>query len=162
MQRHVKCFQYYYLKYINVNLLFYGGTVRGGNNTMFFSVLSYLQDETGNFASIDLNAWIGISLAQSHAGRDMMAFLTKGTTVLDMYSLYYSAPYLDDSSNVLGSNDVMLYADSLSYLSNNIQFFYWGTAVRKYDTGDIMGDEIIMKKMNSSFCFAVAYSSSKV
>lgn len=70
---------------------------------MFFHVLSYLEDTTGAFPTIvNLNAWIGISLSRSHAGRDMMAFITANSTIMDMYSLYYHSPYLDKSPNVEG------------------------------------------------------------
>ena len=102
VQKNVECFQFYFQSYVNINLVFYGGTIRGGNSTMFFSVLSYLTDSDGNLplTSINLNVWIGISLAQSHAGRDMIAFISGSSTVLDLYSLYYNAPYLDDGPNV--------------------------------------------------------------
>lgn len=70
---------------------------------MFFHVLSYLEDTTGAFpTTVNLNAWIGISLSRSHAGRDMMAFITANSTIMDMYSLYYHSPYLDKSPNVEG------------------------------------------------------------
>ena len=54
---------------------------------------------------------------------------------------------------------MMSIADSNTYTKGGNSFYYSATAVRKYDTGDVMGDEIIMKKMNSSYCYAVAYNS---
>ena len=40
-QRHPACFEFFYKNYINYNIVFYGGTIRGGNETMYFHVLSY-------------------------------------------------------------------------------------------------------------------------
>jgi len=40
-QRNPHCFEFYYENYINFNIVFYGGAIRGGNDTMFIHVLSY-------------------------------------------------------------------------------------------------------------------------
>jgi hypothetical protein len=76
MQRNVVCSLFYYKQYYNYNLLFYGGTVRGGNDTLFLHALSYLKNIDGSFpfdslgvSTLDLNVWIGITFSPyGHAG----------------------------------------------------------------------------------------------
>jgi hypothetical protein len=163
MQRNVQCFQYYYKNYVNVNLFFYGGVIRGGNNTFFFNALSYLIDSFGTMATTTnntLNMWIGISFATSHAGRDMIGFVSANSTIFDMYSLYYTAPFFDSSANILGTVDVLQTGSSNTYLAGNNTFYYWCGGSRLYDTGDTMGDEALIKKVNMSICYAVGYNTS--
>lgn len=162
MQRNVACSLFYYNQYYNYNLLFYGGVVRGGNDTLFVTVLSYLIDINGNFPEkVNLNVWIGISFSStSHAGRDMIVFISDNYTTLDLYSLYYSAPYLDTSPNIKGTYDVVDIGDSNSYFQGNISYFYWSGASRPYNTGDVNGDELIMKKMSASISYSIGYNPS--
>lgn len=141
MQRNVACFLFYYQQYYNYNLLFYGGAVRGGNDTLFIHVLSYLVDSNGAPANVSLNVWIGITYSLSgHPGRDMMVFISDNYTTFDMFSHYYSAPYLDTSPNVKGTVDVIDIGDSNIYGKGASTYFYWSGGSRKYETGDSLGD----------------------
>lgn len=166
MQRNVACCLFYYKQYQNYNLIFYGGVVRGGNDTLFVHVLSYLYDSNAssipsNVTSLNLNVWIGISYsAYGHPGRDAMVFISDNYTTWDMYSLYYAAPYLDTSLNILGTSDVIDTGDSNSHSSVNTSFFYWTGGSRKYVTGDTYGDEILMKKMNATMSYSIGYNPS--
>ena len=142
MQRNVACSLFYYNQYYNYNLMFYGGVVRDSNDTLFVTVLSYLVDANGSFpANVNLNVWIGITFsAYGHVGKDMIAFISDNYTTLDLHSIYYSAPFLDTSSNVKGTSDVISIGDSSIYTNGNASHFYWSSASRKYDTGDVNGD----------------------
>lgn len=127
---------------------------------MYFHVLSYLQNVNGSFPTdANLNAWIGLSLSQSHAGRDMFAFITANSTVMDLYSLYYHSPFLDESPNVNGYYDLQQIGDSNTYTKGKTTFYYWGGLARLYFTGDVSGDENIIKKMNNTYCLGIGYSS---
>ena len=100
MQRNVFCNLFYKNQYLNYNFLFYGGVVRGGNDTLFLHALTYLIDssETVYPTNESLNVWIGISFGTfAHASRDMIAFVSDTFQTLDLFSLYYAAPYLDTS-----------------------------------------------------------------
>jgi hypothetical protein len=164
MQRHPHCFEFYHGQLINFNLVFYGGVIRGGNETMFVHVLSYITDISGVIidttvnTTINLNGYIGFSFSKSHAERDMIGFVMANSTIFDMYSLYYSTPYLDESPNVLGTTDIQSIADSASYISGNNTHYFSGGIIRLYDTMDNNGDEIIRKKMNNTYCISVGYS----
>jgi len=105
----------------------------------------------------NMNGYIGLSLSMDHGDRDMYAFITANSTIFDMYSLYYSAPYLDESINIKGTTDIITLTDSASHtLGLNSHYFYGGIA-RLYDTGDAFGDELIRKKMNNTYCIAVGF-----
>jgi hypothetical protein len=127
MQRNPVCFLYFYQNYYNYNLVFYGGVVRSNNETMFFHVLSYLQAVNGSFpTTTNLNAWIGLSLSSSHASRDMFAFITANSTIMDLFSLFYHSPYLDMSPNVDGTFDLQAVGDSTTYTKGATTYYYWG------------------------------------
>jgi len=159
MQRYVQCFQYYVGSNYNFNLIFYGGVVRGGKDVMFIHVLSYL---TKDFLNVEnttkLNILGGIGFSMSHAARDMIGFSSGSGLFYDMHSLYASAPFKDISLNINGTEDFIQ-----SFTSNELQIIPTFIAVggyRSYDTKDTKGDEIIRKKINYNFCYAVAYSTS--
>lgn len=169
MQRNVVCSLFYYKQYKNYNLLFYGGTIRDKNETMFLSVLSYLRDNSGNLpldsttkiSTINLNVWIGITFsAYGHSGRDAIVFISDNSTTVDMYSIYYAAPYFDVSPNIKGTVDVIDTGDSNTYNQDKNVHYYWSGASRKYETGDDFGDEAIIKKMNSTLSYSIAYNPS--
>lgn len=154
MQRNYQCYQYYYQSVYNYNLIFYGGTIRDGQNTMYFHVVSYLP-----VTNINLNMWGGISYSKSHAGRDMLGFSSRNGLVYDLYSIYFAAPFADDNTvNVGATDDVLAIASSYSYAKNQSYYYYMGSS-RLYDTSDVVGDEIIIKKMGGYFCYAAGYSS---
>ena len=131
---------------------------------MFVHVLSYFLDSAGTTlvtaavnASVNLNGWIGFSFSKSHATRDMIAFILSNSTIFDMYSLYYNAPFLDQSIHVNGKDDLLQLADSAIYTAGNNTHYYYGGVARLYDTGDNMGDEILRKKMNNTYCYAISF-----
>lgn len=157
-QRHPHCFEFYYENYINYNIVFYGGVTRSGNETMFFHVLSYFAHENKSVAiGSNLNGYIGISWSKDHAQRDMAAFITANSTIFDLLSLYYNAPYLDDSVNVKGTADIVSVTDSALHTSGNASHYFYGGLARLYDTMDAFGDEQIRKKMNNTYCIAVGF-----
>lgn len=67
----------------------------------------------------------------------------------DLYSLYASAPFLDTSENINGTDDYNIIGTSDSVLTSNMGWFYYMQAYRYYDTGDIKGDEILQFKINN-------------
>lgn len=163
MQRYYQCFQYYVNNDYNYNLIFYGGVVRAGQDVMFISFLSFLssiaaQNGTNVDSSSVLNIWGGLSFSTSHAGRDMVGFSSGLGYTYDLHSLLASAPYNDTSININGTDDF-----TQAFTSNEIQkmtFFYAGGGYRLYTTPDFWGDEIIRKKIDYQFCYAVGYSTS--
>jgi hypothetical protein len=159
MQRYFQCFQYYVNTSYNYNLIFYGGVVRGGQNVMFIHFVSFLSlvDSSIDTTSL-LNMWGGLDFSSGHAGRDMVGFSSGYGSTYDLYSLYASAPFNDTSININATNDF-----TQVFTSNDkgvISSFIVAGGYRLYDTLDVQGDEIIRKKINYNFCFAVAYSTS--
>jgi len=127
---------------------------------MFIHVLSFFMDpgtQTVVNTGVNLNGWIGISLSKSHATRDMAAFIIANSTIFDLYSLYYSAPYLDESIHVEGTNDILSIADSAAHIGGKDTHYFYGGIARLYDTGDNFGDELIRKKMNNTYCYAISF-----
>ena len=160
MPRNPHCFEFYHLQQISINVVFYGGVIRGGNDTMFVSVLSFFYDSAFTAittSGVNLNGWIGFSFSKSHATRDMVAFILSNSTIFDLYSLYYSAPYLDESIHVEGTNDILQIADSAAHTGGNLTHYFYGGIARMYDTGDRFGDEMIRKKMNNTYCYAISF-----
>jgi hypothetical protein len=157
MQRYFQCYQYYVNADYNYNLIFYGGVLRDGQNVMYFSFVSFLS-QTGYDVktSSTLNIWGGLDFSTSHAGRDMVGFSSGYGYTYDLYSLFASSPYNDTSDNI---NSTMDYTQV--FTSNSIgtlSYFIAVTGYRLYDTKDTIGDEIIRKKINYQFCYAVGYS----
>ena len=103
--------------------MFYGGYVRSSNETMFVHVLSYMADQNNLPvavpAGMSFNGWIGVSFSELHASRDMIAFITSNGTVMDLFSLFYDAPYQDDSTNIQGTSNILSVANSQSYITNS-------------------------------------------
>ena len=129
---------------------------------MFVHVLSYFLDSNGflvldSNSTVNLNGWIGISFSKSHATRDMLAFILANSTIFDLYSLYYSAPYLDTSIHVNGKDNILALADSAAHTGGNNTHYYYGGVARLYVTGDAFGDEILRKKMNNTYCYAISF-----
>ena len=169
MQRNVGCALFYYKQYKNYNLLFYGGAMRGGNETMFITVLSYLVDNDNNLpldpttkiSTVNLNVWIGITFSQlGHPAKDAIVLISDNSTTADMFSIYYAAPYYDVSPNILGTVDVIDNGDSNTYNQNKNVHYYWSGTSRKYVTGDNYGDENIIKKMNATISYSIGYNPS--
>jgi hypothetical protein len=159
MQRYYQCYQYYFNADYNYNLIFYGGVVRAGNNVMYIHFLSFLsKDATTVDTSTKLNIWGGLGFSTSHASRDMVGFSSGYGYTYDLYSLYAAAPFNDTSLNINGTDDYVQ-----CFTSNEksvIPTFIAVGGYRNYDTMDTLGDEIIRKKINYKFCYAVAYSTS--
>jgi len=130
---------------------------------MFVHVLSYFLHQNLSVVTtttdplVNLNGWIGFSFSKSHATRDMFAFVTANSTIFDLYSLFYSAPYLDNSIHIVGTDDIRSIADSATYNGGLNTHYFFGGIARLYDTGDSMGDEILRKKMNNTYCYAISF-----
>lgn len=125
---------------------------------MFIHVLSFFAHPNGTIATgSNLNGYIGVSLAKDHANRDMFAFITSNSTIFDMLSLYYNAPFLDESIHVQGTSDLITLTDSALYTGGAASHYFYGGIARLYDTGDPFGDEMIRKKMNNTYCIAVGF-----
>ncbi len=108
---------------------------------MFIHVLSLLHDSSNNFVTTEnLNAWFGLTYSNSHSNRDMMAFLSANFSVMDLFSLFYAAPYLDIGSNIAGTNDLVSLGTSQKFLVSGLIHFFWSGVTRLYDTGDNNGD----------------------
>jgi hypothetical protein len=88
-QRHLECIQFYSTNNYNYNLIFYGGVLRSGQKYMYFHIVS-----KNNNQKERLNMWGGLSFSTSHSSRDMVAFSSDGQ-IQDLFSLYFSAPFLD-------------------------------------------------------------------
>jgi hypothetical protein len=136
---------------------------------MFLHALSYLTDYSGNLpldsstkiSTINLNVWIGLTFsAYGHPGRDAIVFISDNSSTMDMYSIYYAAPYYDVSPNIQGTFDVIDMGDSNIFNQGKNVHYYWTGASRKYVTGDDFGDETIIKKMNSTISYSIAYNPS--
>ena len=56
--------------------------------------------------------WQGISFSKDKSNRDMLGVIPSTDTVLDLYSLYLSAPFDDEGVNINGTNDWVTYASS--------------------------------------------------
>ena len=134
--------------------------IRSGNNTMFIHVLTFYHDSSNVLitTNVNINAWVGISFSKSHSSRDMFAFVTANGKLMDMYSLYYNAPYEDASINVVGADNLLSIAESNTYTNGNDTHYFYGGMSREYNTGDAFGDEIIRKKMNNTYCYAIGFS----
>lgn len=125
---------------------------------MFFHVLTYFTHPNNSIAiGSNLNGYIGISWSRNHANRDMAAFITANSTLFDLFSLYYSAPYLDESIHIIGTSDILTVTDSSLYTGGQLPHYYYGGFARLYDTFDAFGDELIRKKMNNTYCIAVGF-----
>jgi hypothetical protein len=159
MQRYVQCYQYYVGSSYNFNLIFYGGVVRGGQDVMFIHFLSFLTKDLVNIDNTTkLNIWGALGFSKSHAARDMIGFSSGYGYTYDLYSLYASAPFNDTSLNVNGTDDfIQIFSSNENQI---IPTFIAVGGYRSYDTKDIIGDEIIRKKIDYNFCYAVAYSTS--
>lgn len=160
MQRYFVCFQYYVGTNYNYNLVFYGGVVRHGVDTMYIGFVTFLSSEGGTVATTNtLNLWGGLDFSTSHSSRDMIGFSSGFGYLYDLYSLYGSAPYNDTATNINGTMDLIV-----SFTSNTgASALSYSAAIggyRLYDTGDAIGDEILRKKINFNWCYAVAYSTS--
>lgn len=106
MQRNVQCILFFYESYFNYNLIFYGGTLREDKNSMYFHFLSYLSSDGVNVDENGvLNMWGGLGFSSSHTRRDMIAYSSGFGNTSDMYSLLFTAPYLDISDVVNGTED---------------------------------------------------------
>jgi hypothetical protein len=90
----------------------------------------------------------------------MIAFISDNSSTLDLYSIYYAAPYYDVSPNIKGTLDVVDIGDSNIYNQDKNVHYYWTGASRKYITDDIYGDDPIIKKMNTSLSYAIGYNPS--
>lgn len=67
----------------------------------------------------------------------------------DLYSLYASAPFLDTSNNINGTDDYTITATSDSAMTSNMDSFYFMQVYRYYDTGDTKSDEVLTYKINN-------------
>ncbi len=107
LPRYFICYTYYYQNYFNYNVIFYGGYVRDGFDTMYFGFLSYLSDD-GTTVATDglLNIWGGLGFSTSHASRDMIGFSSGFGYLYDLYSLYTAAPYNDTATNINGTMSI--------------------------------------------------------
>ncbi len=70
----------------------------------------------------------------------MMGVLPAVGEVLDLFSLYKTAPFLDTSSNINGTNDWTLLASSSNINNNQPFWFYYTQAYRRCITEDLAGD----------------------
>ena len=157
MQRHVECSLHFHAPNYVYSLIFYGGVVRNGGDTMFIHFVSYLGNDTAPNTTASLNMWAGLSYSTSHASKDMMAVSSLSSDIDDMYSLYYTAPYLDTANEINGTSNFFSKVSSYDE-AVGLTFFLHAGGSRLYDTGDTTADEIIRKKINSRFCYAEAYS----
>jgi hypothetical protein len=92
VQRQWKCFKYG----TAYNVIFLGGVVRNSKQIYMISFLNW--DSKG--ATYEM--WEGLSYSKDHASRDMVGVEPSDGTVVDLLSLYASAPYADTSGNVGG------------------------------------------------------------
>lgn len=162
MQRYFVCFQYYVGTNYNYNLIFYGGVLRHGVDTMYISYVTFLSSDSGAVATTStLNLWAGLDFSTSHSSRDMIGFSSGYGYSYDLFSLYGSAPYNDTANNINGTMDL-----EISFTSNTgaaaLTYYAAAGVYRKYNTGDTYGDEILRKKINFNWCYAVAYSTSTI
>lgn len=125
---------------------------------MFFHVLSFFAFQNTSVAiGSNLNGYIGVSWSRDHGNRDMAAFITANSTLFDLFSLYYNAPYLDESIHIVGTSDILSVTDSAMYTGGADSHYFYGGFARLYDTYDSFGDQMIRKKMNNTFCIAVGF-----
>ena len=132
--------------------------MRHGINTMYIAYVTFLSSDSGAVATTStLNLWAGVDFSNSHSSRDMIGFSSGYGYIYDLYSLYGSAPYNDTANNINGTMDF-----DISFTSNTgaaaLSYYAAAGGYRMYDTEDANGDEIIRKKINFNWCYAVAYS----
>ena len=75
--------------------VFYGGTIRSEDNTMFFASLIEPESNTTSF-----NMWGGIGYTNDHTNKDMFCFSSKNGDNFDALSLIAAAPYKDIAGNI--------------------------------------------------------------
>ena len=139
MQRFTECFMFFDVPHYIYSVIFYGGVLREGQDTMFIHVVSYKGDTTGPDQTASLNMWSGVSYATSHSSKDMLSFTSLSNSVNDLYSLYYTAPFLDTATEINGTDNIKSKISSYDE-TVGVTFFNHAGGSRLYDTGDIYGD----------------------
>lgn len=109
----------------------------------FIAVVNYHKSET------DFLIWEGLSFSRDKVLRDMVGFYPSQGYCEDLFSLYASAPYLDTSANINGTDDYNTIGTSDSGMVSNMAWFYFMQVYRYYDTADTQGDEILAYKINN-------------
>lgn len=97
----------------------------------------------------DFLLWQGLSYSRDKVLRDMVGFYPSQGYCEDLYSLYASAPFLDISENVNGTDDYTTIATSDTAMVSNMDSFYFMQVYRYYDTGDTKSDEVLTYKINN-------------
>ena len=87
----------------------------------------------------------------------MAAFITANSSLFDLFSLYYYAPYLDESIQIKGTDHLLTITESALYTGGANSHYFYGGFARLYDSFDSFGDELIRKKMNNTYCIAVGF-----
>ena len=77
--------------------------------------------------------WGCLSFSRSHASRDMICYSDAESSLYDMFSLYYTSPFLDTSKNINGTQDVSLLSVSSSPVA---AYFHFVSGFRPFDTND--------------------------
>ena len=52
--------------------------------------------------------WGCFSFSKKHVNRDMIGFSTNSSSLFDMFSVYYYAPLIDNTTNINGKNDMIV------------------------------------------------------
>lgn len=131
-----------------------GGVVRESSAIYIIALISY--NNQNNFGNNFL-MWAGVSFSKDKAGRDMVGIYPYSGDFDDLYSLYASAPFLDTSTNINGTEDYILLSSSGATLYKTSSI-YFTQIYRKYDTGDSNGDEVLMFKIKNQYCLAAYFT----
>jgi hypothetical protein len=88
------------------SLVFLGRRYRGGDDIYMVSFINF------NPKQEPFLLWEGLSFSKNKVNRDMLGVYPSTGNVEDLFSLYKTAPFLDTSSNVNGTNDWVILASS--------------------------------------------------
>jgi hypothetical protein len=134
-----------------VNLVFLGVRYRDGSDVYMAAFVNY------HLNKLNFNMWEGLSFSKNKVNRDMVGLIPALGEVQDLFSLYKTAPFLDTSENINGTNDWTLLASSSDI--NNMQpfWFYYTQAYRRCITEDDAGDEEITFRIGNQHCYAAHF-----
>lgn len=89
----------------------------------------------------------------------MMGFNPALGQLQDLCSLYKTAPFLDTSDNINGTNDWTVLASSSDINYMQPFWFYYTQGYRRCLTNDPAGDEEIIFKIENQHCYAAYFQS---
>lgn len=85
-----------------------GGVFRGGKDVFIISFINY------HLKKEEFLSWQALSFSNGKVNRDYLGVFASKAVVMDLFSLYKTAPFMDTSLNIGGRNDWILTGTSSS------------------------------------------------